>query len=180
MADKVGVNARLLHRHELNAFAMANGSIWVDQGLVDSFSDDELAIVLGHELAHFTHEHMRRQYKRQFWGQLVLATVTRAAEQIENNATRAVAKVGASMGVMMWQAGYSRELEEQADRVGMRYAYEAGYDVTVAPRVWARFRARYGDGNRALNALFGSHPRSSDREANAARELHLNYAQPRP
>ena len=40
--------------------AMDNGAVWVFEGLMHSASDDELAIVLGHELAHFTHEHGRQ------------------------------------------------------------------------------------------------------------------------
>jgi hypothetical protein len=43
-----------------NASAMGNGAIWVYEGLLDDLSDDELAAVLGHELAHYTHEHTRR------------------------------------------------------------------------------------------------------------------------
>ena len=55
---------------EWNAFAMGNYSIYVFTGLMKDMDDDELAIVLGHEMVHATHEHTRRQFKKQMWIQL--------------------------------------------------------------------------------------------------------------
>lgn len=60
------LRVRVVETDEWNASAMGNGAIWVYSGLIDSMSDDELAIVLGHELAHYTHEHSRRNAKRGF------------------------------------------------------------------------------------------------------------------
>ena len=54
----------VIENDEWNAFAMGNYSIYVFTGLMDDLDDDELAIVLGHELAHATHEHTRRRSRR--------------------------------------------------------------------------------------------------------------------
>ena len=71
--------------------------------------------------------------------------------------------------------GYSRGKEDQADRVGLRYAYEAGYDVTKGPRLWNRFAKKYGDGNKVANFFFGDHSQSAARAAKLEKELVYNY-----
>jgi len=62
------VRVHVVDTKEWNAMAMGNGAIWVFTGLLDDMDDDEVAVVLGHELAHFTHEHTRRNFKRAMWG----------------------------------------------------------------------------------------------------------------
>ena len=64
------VRVYVIENKEWNAFAMGNYSIYVFSGLLDDLDDDEVAIVLGHELVHATHEHSRRQVKKDMWVQL--------------------------------------------------------------------------------------------------------------
>jgi predicted Zn-dependent protease len=71
---------------------------------------------------------------------------------------------------------YSREFEDQADRVGLRYIYEAGYDVSKAPALWKRFAERYGDGDKVTNFFFGDHSLAQDRAKNLQREIAANYS----
>ena len=71
--------------------------------------------------------------------------------------------------------GYSRDQEDQADRVGLRYAYEAGFDVSKGPGLWARFAEKYGDKDKVTNFFFGSHSLSSERARNLQKELRFNY-----
>ena len=52
------------------------------------------------------------------------------------------AAILAGLGALAFSNGYSRNHEDQADRVGMRYAYEGGYDVSKGPRLWERFASR--------------------------------------
>ena len=118
------IRVHVVESNEWNARAMANGAIWVNTGLLNDTSDDELAVVLGHELAHYTYEHSRRS----------------------------------RLSLLGWGSGYSRDLEDQADRVGLRYAYEAGFDVERAIDVWSRERSR-----------------ATDRIKNIRRELQVNY-----
>ena len=65
------VRIYVIENKEWNAFAMGNYSIYVFTGLLDDMDDDEVAIVLGHELVHASHEHSRKQFKRDMWIQLV-------------------------------------------------------------------------------------------------------------
>jgi Zn-dependent protease with chaperone function len=169
------LRVRVVDTKEWNASAMGNGAIWVYRGLLRDLSDDELAIILGHELAHYTYEHSRRSAKKAMWGQLAGLAGLVGAGTVGSRAGQDAATMGALLSVTAWQNGYSRDLEDQADRVGLRYAYEGGFDVSKAPGLWKKFRKKYGEENTAANFLFGSHSRPSDRIRNIERELSRNY-----
>ena len=63
----------------------------------------------------------------------------------------------------------------QADRVGLRYAYEGGYNVGAGVPLWSKFRERYGESDKVTNFFFGSHSRPSDRISNIRDEIARNY-----
>src|SRR5262249_48030810 len=144
--DPDDVRVYVIENREWNAFAMANRSIYVYTGLLNDLDDDELAIVLGHELVHATHEHTRRQFKKQMWIQLAALGVAGVEEAtIDDKNKRAVAQLLTVFAAGAWSNGYGRDLEDQADRVGLRYAYEAGWDITKGPRLWNRFAKKYSE-----------------------------------
>jgi Zn-dependent protease with chaperone function len=174
--DQSKLRVYVIDNREWNALAMGNGAIWVFRGIMNDMSDNELAIVVGHELAHYTHEHSRRQARKNLWGQFGSLAALLAAEAIDNDALRVSAQLGAALGFTAWMNGYGRELEDQADRVGLRYAHEGGYDVTGAPRVWQRFLEKYGEGSRVTTFFFSDHSRASARRRNLEDELRFNYA----
>ena len=173
--DPNQVRVYVIENKEWNAFAMGNYSIYVFSGIMDDLDDDELAIVLGHEIAHATHEHTRRQFKKAMWIQLAAIGVAAAAEEIDDKNKRAVAQLLVLFGAQAWSNGYGRDMEDQADRVGLRYAYEAGYDITKGPRLWQRFAKKYGEPGKVSNFFFGNHSLSSARAVNLERQLALNY-----
>ena len=172
------VRVYVVDNKEWNAMAMANYSIYVFSGLIADTDDDELAIVLGHEIAHATHEHSRRQAKKGLIGGLAGTVAILSAEMLDNDLARQAAQGATALGVTTASNVYSREDEDQADRVGLRYVYEAGYDVTRAPNLWKRFAAKYGDGGKVENFFFGSHSLSSERAADLEREIRANYSDP--
>jgi hypothetical protein len=174
--DSSKLRVYAIDNKEWNALAMGNGAVWIFNGIMNDMSDNELAIVVGHELAHYTHEHSRRQMRKNLGLQLASLAALVAAEAIDNNAWRVSAQLGAALGFTAWMNGYGRELEDQADRVGLRYAYEGGYDVAGAPRVWQRFLEKYGEGNRVTTFFFSDHSRASARRRNLEQELRFNYA----
>jgi hypothetical protein len=159
-----------------NAAAMGNGAIWVHSGLLRDMSDDEVAVVLGHELAHYTHEHGRQKYKQMMLGRIAAEGANAAVSYIKSPAGQQFATVGAILALNAWQNGFSRVQEDQADRVGLRYAYEAGFSVRAAPTLWVRFRDRYGELDRVTNFFIGDHSRASARIHNIEREQALNYS----
>ena len=169
------VRAYVVQTNEWNASAMGNGAIWVFTGLLQVMSDDEIAIILGHELAHYTHEHSRRGMKKDMWGQIAGIAGAVGVATVDNRAARDMAGLGASLGLSAWMSGYSREMEDQSDRVGLRYAYEAGYDVSKGPELWMKFREKYGEQDSLSNFFGGTHSRPTDRIRNIRRELRRNY-----
>jgi len=159
-----------------NAVAMPNGSIWVNSALIDDLSNDELAIVLGHELAHYTHEHGRRDTGGSWWKQTLAGLGSSLLlGLIPGGTARDVGQVATAVGMRMWTIGYGSEMEAQADRVGTRYAFEAGYDVYAGPQIWARFRERYGHVTYDTESLLEPHVKPDDRIANIEREIEINY-----
>ena len=135
--DQSQVRVYVIDNKDWNAMAMGNGAVWVFRGIMDDMTDNELAIVVGHELAHYTHEHSRRQMRKGMWGQFGSLAALLAAEAIDSSGLRAAAQLGSALGFSAWMNGYGRDLEDQADRVGLRYAHEGGFDVSGAPRCLA-------------------------------------------
>ncbi len=166
----------VVENKEWNAMAAPNDSIYVFSGLLADLDDDEVAIVLGHELVHATHEHSRKAFKKNMLIQLAaLGVVAVAEESVEDKNKRVVLQVAALLGASAWTSGYGRSHEDQADRVGLRYASEGGFDVRKGPTLWNRFAAKYGNSPKALNFFFGDHSVAQDRAKNLTRELALNY-----
>ena len=167
----------VVDNEQWNAMAGPNGSVFVFRGLLQELDDDEVAIVLGHELAHATHEHSRRAFKKSFFvGLLVESGLGVIDGAVEGQAKRQVASLGAMLAAMAWENRYSRTQEDQADRVGLRYAYEGGFDVSKAPELWRKFAKKYGDTNGVLGFFFADHSSASDRARKLERELSLNYS----
>jgi len=160
---------------EWNAMAMGNYSFYVFDGLLEDMDDDEVAIILAHELVHASHEHSRRQAKRDMWIGLASAGAAVAAGEIGDDANRELIALAANLTASAFHNGYGRGMEDQADRVGLRYAYEAGYDITKGPNLWYRFARKYGKGDAVTNFFFSNHSLSLKRAEKLEREIALNY-----
>lgn len=157
-----------------NARGLPNGSIAVANGLLADMDDDEVAIVLGHELAHVTHQHAQKTLADAERRKLVTQLLTDLVPD-GGVITRLALTVGGAVSLHAWQSGYSRSLETEADRVGLSYAAAGGFDVRKAPRVWERFQEKYGDEQAVKNFVVGKHPRNVERAKNARAELSAFY-----
>ena len=121
----------VFHSDEVNAFCMAGGKIGVYSGLVDKLkiTDDELAAVMGHEIAHALREHVREQVSRQQAAKLpgvVLAIVT---------GNQALADLGDMVTDVTLTLPKSREAEREADEIaasGPLTAWVSGSFVSQA------------------------------------------------
>ncbi|HWM92048.1 MAG TPA: M48 family metalloprotease [Thermoanaerobaculia bacterium] len=179
-----------------NAFAYPDGSVFVHTGLLALIENEaQLAAVLGHEIAHVTHEHGRQQYQagqRIETGKKAAKIAGRAAEMLGkvNPFKKEVVIAGREVGLEdaiefgtgLFSNIYSRDMENQADRVGLFYMYDAGYDPREAPRVWGAIVDQIGRQNRvevavskARTFLYSSHPEARARLSNLNREIALNW-----
>jgi predicted Zn-dependent protease len=162
----------------INAFAVPGGVIGIHNGLLMyAQSEDELATVLAHEIAHLSQRHFSRgvEYRQNmapltYAGMLaslvLMATVGGDVGLAALSATQAAAQDSALR--------YSRSNESEADRVGMQTMVEAGMDPHAAPAMFERMlqASRYSGGNR-IPEFLRSHPLSENRIAdtrNRARE----------
>ncbi|MDN0074732.1 M48 family metalloprotease [Crenobacter sp. SG2303] len=151
----------------INAFAMPGGYIGVNRGLVlATQSEAELASVLGHETAHVTQHHMARMKAASAPNQLlVLAAIAAAALAAgTGNGNASFGAINAGIGLSLSnQLSYSRDFEREADRVGMQYLADAGFDARAMPAFFERLQSanRYNDNN-AL-AFLRTHPVTIER-----------------
>jgi beta-barrel assembly-enhancing protease len=166
----------VVDNREWNAMAAPNGSIFVFSGLLRDMDDDEVAIILGHELAHATHEHSRRSFKKSMLVSLLGMGAEAAADTIDRDGARIATKIGIYAGTLAWMNGYGRAAEDQADRVGLRYAYQAGYDVRKGPSLWQKFEDKYRGMPKALNFFLGGHSVAKDRAKNLQEQIRYNYS----
>lgn len=108
---------------EVNAFSLPGGYIFVNDGLIKKTkSDDELAGVLAHEIAHVTARHAVKRYETSLGMQLLQLASLAAARQ--GAATR-----GLSVAVQAARLAYARQDELEADRLAVRYMKAAGFQA---------------------------------------------------
>ena len=138
----------------LNAFALPNGSIYINLGLLARMRNEaQLAMVLGHEATHFIEQHSLRQ--RENIDTLAVAGI----------ATTVLTGIPFSGQLLMLGAmsGYSQDLERAADQGGFRRLTEAGYDPHQAPEVFRLMREEVDALDIDQPFLYSSHPRLSER-----------------
>ncbi|MBI3001245.1 MAG: M48 family metalloprotease [Deltaproteobacteria bacterium] len=114
---------------QLNAFAVPGGSIYVHTGLIERVKGtDELAGVLGHELVHVKSRHMARISGPDPLSILALLGVFLSGGGAQ---AQAAGVLGQALSATR-QLSYSRQLEQEADTLGVKYMAEAGYDPRAA------------------------------------------------
>jgi len=147
----------------INAFALPGGHVYVGGGLLSLMdSEDELAAVLGHEIEHIDHYH--------------------CAERVQQEQALRKIPLGGlvALPIELFEAGYSKDQELEADREGTRLAVQAGYSASGAIRMFEGFEQLYKEYEakaktpqqelsqvalQTLEGYFRSHPLPSERIA---------------
>ena len=116
----------------INAFAVPGGYVFINTGLVAAASsEEEVAGVLAHEMGHVTARHVTQQIGRSTAISLLsLATMLGAIFLAKDPKTAAAVSSAAMAGSSSMELKYSREMEEQADRLGFQTMIRAGYNPT--------------------------------------------------
>lgn len=148
-----------------NAFAFADGSVFIHTGLLKILKNEaQFAGVIGHEMAHATYEHSRRTNESFFVKVPVVGEKLGVLSKDDL----------VTFGLGIFANKFSRDMESQADRVGLSYMFDAGYDPREAPKVW-RELSKLTQTNSIETFLYSSHPAASARSKSLNREIAYNY-----
>lgn len=160
----------VIEDESFNAFALPDGAIFVHTGLLKNLKNEaQLAAVLGHEIAHVTHEHSRKRFQDPKGTWLPIAAILGGA--IVGGKTGAAAGAITANAVLQ---SYNRGDEDQADRVGLYYMSQAGYDPRESPKVW-RDVGKSSKQDATANFLYSGHSLPAKRLRNLNREIAFNY-----
>ena len=160
---------------DVNAFAMGGNTIVVYDELLNRLpKEEELAVVLGHEMAHILGQHNAdntEQKRAAGWG--IAASVINVAVSIGTGSSALGDLVGGSTEIV--GAGvvrsYGRAMEHEADHIGMLLMAKAGYDPGAAITVWDKADEVLGANNGP--SFFSSHPSHGNRKERLERDYLL-------
>lgn len=147
-----------------NAFCTLGHNLSVNRGLFDylNFYEDEIAFVLGHELAHGTFNHPAKGAREsaQLGMFTEVASVAIGGGTLANLGAKIVGNLGTAKGITL-------PMEKQADAEAFKYCSEAGYNVGAGAAVWQRIIEMTGDKKKSfdVNQLFNpsDHPKHINR-----------------
>ncbi|HET8746993.1 MAG TPA: M48 family metallopeptidase [Ramlibacter sp.] len=155
----------LIGSDSVNAFCMPGGKIAVFTGLIEKLraTDDELAMVVGHEIAHALREHARERIaKSQGTGALLsLGAQLFGLGQLGD--------VAADIGTQLLTLKFSRDDEIEADLVGLEMGARAGFDPQASISLWDKMARVSGAGGGP--AFLSTHPSGPDRMRRLAENI---------
>ena len=152
----------LVKSNEVNAFCMPGGKIVVYEGLMTMVAnEDELAVVIGHEVAHAVAKHSNERMSQQVlasYGAQALSIALSQKSAVTQSVANVVFGLGAQYGVML---PFSRNHEIEADYMGMVFMKIAGYNPDAALSFWKKMSA----GSSSKSDFFSTHPSDEKRIA---------------
>jgi predicted Zn-dependent protease len=149
----------VIQDNQLNAWAMPGGKMVVYSGIIERLrlTEDELAAIMGHEIAHSLREHARERVSREMATGLGvgIASAVLGLGQIGQELAGALAQVTFTLP-------HSRTHETEADRIGVELAARAGYDPHAAVSLWQKMAQAAGDSG---PQFLSTHPSPENRLA---------------
>ena len=141
----------------VNAFALPGGKIGVFTGLLKvATNQDQLAAVIGHEIAHVTQQHSNERVSQAFVaeGGLAVASAAIGSGGAQHDLAMAALGIGAQYGVLM---PFGRTQESEADVVGLEYMARAGFNPAGAVQLWKNMSASSPDSTPEFLSTHPSH-----------------------
>jgi len=148
----------VISSNELNAFCMPGGKIMFYSGLINQLhlSDDEIAIVMGHEIAHALREHAREQVSQAMAAQTAINIGTALLGLGQTSAD-----VSSSVYQSLIATKFSRTDESEADEIGLELTARSGYDPRAGVTLWQKMIAANSGGTPP--EFLSTHPAEASR-----------------
>jgi predicted Zn-dependent protease len=147
----------LIGSQQINAFCMPGGKIAFFTGLLDklALTEDETAVVMGHEMAHALREHARARIAKTQGTGIGLSVLSQLLGLGQ------LGDLAANMGTQLLSLRFSRDDEVDADLVGLELAARGGYDPQASVTLWEKMSRASGD--KTGPAFLSTHPTGPDR-----------------
>lgn len=141
----------ILNTKEINALAVPGGWVYATRGLMEEkLADDELAFVMGHEVAHIAKRHGVKQLEQGLGLSLAFGLI------FDRSATTQA--LVSNLLQLLLQSGYSREHESEADRTAVTYMLQTGHDPRGGVVFLKRLQALHQSKPSQLDRWFATHP----------------------
>jgi predicted Zn-dependent protease len=158
---------KILKTDDVNALTFPGGAIYVTEGLMKAYENDsQLANVLGHEMGHVCARHIIKKVEAQIGYSMLYTLLLRGAERDMQNL--------ANLSFNLLSLGYSRQDEFQADELGIKYAYKAGYDPYGMADFLKVLKKNHKTNQTHIDVFFSTHPAVDDR-IEKAEEIAAKY-----
>lgn len=156
----------LIKGTDINAFCMPGGKICVYEAMMPiADTDDMLAVVLGHEVAHAIAKHSAEHLTDELITTIGVYAVLSMIQSSDISSTKKIiAAAITSAGATLTTLKFSRIDEAEADRLGLILAAMAGYNPDAAIPFWQRMGAK--SGSRSTHDFYSTHPSNSNRIKN--------------
>ena len=160
----------LVGSKQINAWCMPGGKIAFYTGILDQLklSDDEAAMIMGHEMAHALREHARERLAK---SQATSIGLSIASQLL---GLGSLGDAAANLGTQLLTLKYSRDDETESDLVGLEIAARGGYKPEASVSLWQKMQAASGNGS---PSFLSTHPSGANRiqelQANLPKVQHL-------
>ena len=160
----------LINSRQINAWCMPGGKIAFYTGILDQLQldDDEVAMIMGHEMAHALREHARERLAKSQATSIGLSVASQLLGLGQ------LGDVAANLGTQLLTLKYSRDDETESDLVGLEIAARGGYQPQASVRLWRKMQAASGNGG---PSFLSTHPSGANRiqelETNLPKVQHL-------
>lgn len=152
------LNYKVYMTKDLNAFAMADGTVRVYSGLMDAMPDDQLLAVIGHEIGHVKLKHSYKQLREE----MLTDTAFKAASSVGGNIGALTQGQLGQLAQTAVNAHFSQKDELSADKFSVKTLKSMGKDPASMRRAIETLNANFGNGGGFLS----SHPSNEARLAN--------------
>jgi putative metalloprotease len=155
--DGLNLNFKVYLAKDINAFAMADGTVRIYSGLLDAMPDDQVLAVIGHEIGHVKLKHSYRQMREK----MLTSTAFQAVIAVGGTVGKLTSSELGAIAYQAVTARYSQKDELESDVYSVNMLRTLGKDPAAMLRSIETLEQHYGSGGGLLN----SHPSNSKRKS---------------